>query len=75
MVCRALPPFGVVYANPDWEALCGFSSAEMLGRDLRVLQGPDGKFKLEGMCKEGDLSAHPIPKGTYVGCTLVGREG
>lgn len=43
---------------------------------LRVLHdNASGQFKLEGMCKEGDLSAHPIPKGTYIGCTIVGREG
>ena len=60
---------------------------------VRVMQGPDGNFKLEGMVKDGDSAnvgsplsphkrvpddtptAHAIPKNTYIGCTLVGREG
>ena len=29
---------------------------------IRVMQGPDGKYHLEGLCKQGDLSAHPIAK-------------
>lgn len=40
VVCKSRAPFAVVYANSQWEALCGWTSAEMLGRDLRCLQGP-----------------------------------
>lgn len=40
VVCRATPPYQVVYANHAWEQLCGYTSSEMLGRSLRVLQGP-----------------------------------
>ena len=40
IVCKSTPPFACVYANREWEALCGFTSHEMLGRDLRCLQGP-----------------------------------
>jgi len=40
VVCKSTPPFACIYANTAWEALCGYSSAEMLGRSLRCLQGP-----------------------------------
>ena len=40
VVCKSTPPFAVIYANTAWEALCGYTSAEMLGRSLRCLQGP-----------------------------------
>jgi diguanylate cyclase (GGDEF)-like protein/PAS domain S-box-containing protein len=33
--------FPVVYVNPGFEALTGYSSAELLGKNLRVLQGDD----------------------------------
>jgi len=40
VVCRAVPPYHVIYANSSWQELCGFTSHEMLGRSLRCLQGP-----------------------------------
>jgi diguanylate cyclase (GGDEF)-like protein/PAS domain S-box-containing protein len=35
------PERPVIYANPGFEALTGYSSAELLGRNLRVLQADD----------------------------------
>jgi two-component system cell cycle response regulator len=35
------PERPVIYANPGFEALTGYSSAELLGRNLRFLQGDD----------------------------------
>jgi len=40
IVCQSEPPYKVVYVNRAWESLCGYSAAEMTGRDLRLLQGP-----------------------------------
>ena len=38
---RIAADFPVVYVNPGFEALTGYSSADLLGRNLRVLQGDD----------------------------------
>jgi diguanylate cyclase (GGDEF)-like protein/PAS domain S-box-containing protein len=35
------PERPVIYANPGFEALTGYSSAELIGRNLRFLQGDD----------------------------------
>src|SRR3984957_15959449 len=35
------PERPVVYVNPGFEALTGYSAAELLGRNLRLLQGED----------------------------------
>ena len=37
------PERPVIYANPGFEALTGYSSAELVGRNLRLLQGDDGE--------------------------------
>jgi diguanylate cyclase (GGDEF)-like protein/PAS domain S-box-containing protein len=35
------PEHPVIYANPGFEALTGYSATELLGRNLRLLQGED----------------------------------
>ncbi|KAI8901145.1 hypothetical protein BC833DRAFT_579169 [Globomyces pollinis-pini] len=37
-----LPDLPIVYVSPSFEVLTGYSSAEILGRNCRFLQNPDG---------------------------------
>ncbi|THF69219.1 PAS domain S-box protein [Deinococcus sp. Arct2-2] len=36
------PDYPIVYVNPAFEALSGYSASELLGRNCRLLQGQDG---------------------------------
>merc|ERR1719174_2163452 len=62
IVCKREPPFVVVYANSQWEELCGWNAAEMLGGDLRCLQGPATEQtsigRMLASCRKGE--AHLI---------------
>ena len=40
VVTTAEPPYSIVHANEAWLALCGFSAPEVLGVDLKCIQGP-----------------------------------
>lgn len=48
----------VVYVNPGFEALTGYSSAELMGRNLRLLQGDDreqdGRHRLREALDRGE---------------------
>src|ERR1700690_3889882 len=48
----------VLYVNPAFEALTGYSSAELLGRNLRMLQGDDrdqdGRHRLRDAMNRGE---------------------
>jgi len=48
----------VLYANPGFEALTGYSAAELLGRNLRLLQGDDreqdGRHRLREALGKGE---------------------
>jgi two-component system cell cycle response regulator len=48
----------VVYVNPGFETLSGYSAADLLGRNLRMLQGDDreqdGRSRLRDALKQGD---------------------
>jgi two-component system cell cycle response regulator len=50
--------FPVVYVNPGFEALTGYSSSDLLGKNLRVLQGDDrdqdGRHRLREALKAGE---------------------
>jgi diguanylate cyclase (GGDEF)-like protein/PAS domain S-box-containing protein len=50
--------FPVVYVNPGFEALTGYSSADLLGKNLRVLQGDDrdqdARHRLREALKAGE---------------------
>ena len=52
------PERPVIYANPGFEALTGYSSAELLGRNLRILQGDDreqdGRHRLREALARGE---------------------
>jgi two-component system cell cycle response regulator len=52
------PERPVIYANPGFEALTGYSSAELLGRNLRFLQGDDreqdGRHRLREALARGE---------------------
>jgi diguanylate cyclase (GGDEF)-like protein/PAS domain S-box-containing protein len=52
------PERPVIYANPGFEALCGYSSGELLGRNLRFLQADDrdqdGRLRLREALKVGE---------------------
>jgi two-component system cell cycle response regulator len=52
------PERPVIYANPGFEALSGYSSAELLGRNLRFLQADDrdqdGRHRLREALKVGE---------------------
>lgn len=37
----ATPPYVIVYANPAWEVLCGWTLAEVYGKTCKLLQGPE----------------------------------
>jgi diguanylate cyclase (GGDEF)-like protein/PAS domain S-box-containing protein len=52
------PEAPVIYANPAFEALTGYSSSELLGRNLRFLQGEDreqdGRHRLRDALARGE---------------------
>jgi two-component system cell cycle response regulator len=52
------PERPVIYANPGFEALTGYTSAELLGRNLRLLQGEDrdqdGRHRLREALGKGE---------------------
>jgi diguanylate cyclase (GGDEF)-like protein/PAS domain S-box-containing protein len=52
------PERPVIYANPGFEALTGYSAAELLGRNLRLLQGEDreqdGRLRLREAMGKGE---------------------
>jgi diguanylate cyclase (GGDEF)-like protein/PAS domain S-box-containing protein len=52
------PERPVIYANPGFEALTGYSAAELLGRNLRFLQADDrdqdGRHRLREALKAGE---------------------
>jgi diguanylate cyclase (GGDEF)-like protein/PAS domain S-box-containing protein len=52
------PERPVIYANPGFEALTGYSSAELIGRNLRFLQGEDreqdGRHRLREALTRGE---------------------
>ena len=52
------PDRPVVYVNPRFEALTGYSAAELQGRNLRLLQGEDrdqdGRYRLREALKLGE---------------------
>jgi diguanylate cyclase (GGDEF)-like protein/PAS domain S-box-containing protein len=52
------PEAPVIYANPAFEALTGYSSSELLGRNLRFLQGEDreqdGRHRLREALARGE---------------------
>ena len=52
------PERPVLYANPGFEALTGYSAAELLGRNLRLLQGDDreqdGRHRLREALGKGE---------------------
>jgi diguanylate cyclase (GGDEF)-like protein/PAS domain S-box-containing protein len=52
------PERPVIYANPGFEALTGYSAAELIGRNLRFLQGDDreqdGRHRLREALKTGE---------------------
>jgi PAS domain S-box-containing protein len=55
------PERPVVYANPGFCALTGYSEAELLGRNLRFLQGDDreqdGRHRLREALSRGEAAA------------------
>lgn len=52
------PERPVIYANPGFEALTGYSTAELLGRNLRLLQGDDreqdGRHRVREALERGE---------------------
>jgi PAS domain S-box-containing protein/diguanylate cyclase (GGDEF)-like protein len=52
------PERPVIYANPGFETLTGYSAAELLGRNLRLLQGDDrdqdGRHRLREALERGE---------------------
>ena len=52
------PERPVIYANPGFEALTGYSASELLGRNLRLLQGEDreqdGRHRLREALGKGE---------------------
>jgi two-component system cell cycle response regulator len=52
------PERPVIYANPGFEALTGYSAAELLGRNLRLLQADDreqdGRHRLREALERGE---------------------
>jgi two-component system cell cycle response regulator len=52
------PERPVIYANPGFEALTGYSAAELMGRNLRLLQGDDrdqdGRHRLREALERGE---------------------
>lgn len=58
VICEAGADQRVVYANRAFEDLTGFPSADLIGRNLRVLQGNDreqqGRYALKQAIEHGD---------------------
>ena len=53
------PEHPVIYANPAFQTLTGYSLSELLGRNLRILQGEDreqdGRHRLREALKKGEV--------------------
>lgn len=41
---QAIPPYLITSVNKEWEALCGYSAAEVVGRTCAFLQGPETSY-------------------------------
>jgi diguanylate cyclase (GGDEF)-like protein/PAS domain S-box-containing protein len=58
LVDAQLPEHPVVYVNPGFETLTGYSSADLLGKNLRLLQGDDreqdGRNRLRDALRAGE---------------------
>src|SRR5260221_10063972 len=55
------PEQPVLYVNPGFQALTGYSAAELIGRNLRLLQGDDreqdGRHRLREALAKGNPAA------------------
>ena len=67
------PEHPVIYANRGFEALTGYSSAELLGRNLRFLQSEDreqdGRHRLREALEPGRVlprAAAKLPQGRHL---------
>ncbi|KAL1522224.1 hypothetical protein AB1Y20_021861 [Prymnesium parvum] len=40
VVTQGEPPYAVLWASPEWLSLCKFSAAQLLGRTMKCIQGP-----------------------------------
>lgn len=40
VLTQSSPPYGILWASHGWLSLCGFTSSDVLGRDLKLIQGP-----------------------------------
>ena len=68
VVCNASPPYHVCYANTAWERLCGFSTADMMGRSLGCLQGPATDKELVARLMESVRAQQPCVIPSMVNC-------
>ena len=69
---RRDPEHPVIYVNPAFEALTGYSAAELIGRNLRLLQADDreqdGRHRLREALSRGRVlprAAAQLPQGRH----------
>lgn len=43
VITEAYPPFHIVHVNDAWSQLCGFTADDVLGKTLKIIQGPETK--------------------------------
>jgi two-component system cell cycle response regulator len=61
VVCeRVKDGWSVLFANPAFERLCGFSSREIRGRDLRFLQGQEREQDSRTRIRDGLNKGQPV---------------
>lgn len=62
------PTFPIVYASPNFERLTGYSMSEVVGRNCRFLQAPDGNVEPGSQRMYTDQSAVSFLKHQQVMC-------
>lgn len=41
VVTELNPPFNIIFVNKSWERLCEYSFPDVVGKNLKLMQGPD----------------------------------
>lgn len=73
VVTQSEPPYSVVWASPEWLALCKFSAVEILGRTLKCIQGPHTSAKAVGALMQAVRDQESVHGISLVNYDAMGR--
>lgn len=60
VMTQSQPPYSILWASEGWHSVCGYSSAEIVGRDLSLIQGPATDRGQVGLLMEAIRTRQPI---------------